>query len=139
MTGEDLSYRDIIHKIKVCLAGRAAEYLLLGAEDVSARGALGDLEEATHLARLLMEELGHSSETGTIEEASSNLLVQQSKPAGIERHRTDAQARLFLQKLFIETVDILKKNTEILYLIVKQLEQKTILFEEDFKKIVQSL
>ncbi|CAM8657934.1 Peptidase M41 [Oxalobacteraceae bacterium] len=139
MTGEDLSYRDIIHKIKVCLAGRAAEYLLLGAEDVSARGALGDLEEATHWARLLMEELGHSSVTGTIEEASSNLLVQQSKPAGIERHRTDAQARLFLQKLFIETVDILKKNTEILYLIVKQLEQKTILFEEDFKKIVQSL
>ena len=49
------------------------------------------------------------------------------------------RARLFLQKLFIETVDILKKNTEILYLIVKQLEQKTILFEEDFKKIVQSL
>ena len=90
MTGEDLSYRDIIHKIKVCLAGRAAEYLLLGAEDVSARGALGDLEEATHWARLLMEELGHSSVTGTIEEASSNLLVQQSKPAGIERHRTDA-------------------------------------------------
>jgi ATP-dependent Zn protease len=139
MTGEDLSYRDIIHKIKVCLAGRAAEYLVLGADDVSARGALGDLEEATHWARLLMEELGHSSETGTIEEASSNLLVQQSKPAEIERHRTDAQARLFLQKLFIETVEILKKNTEILDLIVTQLEKKTILFEEDFKKIIQSL
>ena len=38
LIGEDLSYRDIVHKIKVCLAGRAAEYLLLGADEVSARG-----------------------------------------------------------------------------------------------------
>jgi ATP-dependent Zn protease len=136
MTGEDLSYRDITHKIKVCLAGRAAEYLLLGAEDVSARGALGDLEEATHWARLLMEELGHSAETATIEEASSNLLVQQSKPAAVERHRTDSQARLFLQKLFKETVNILQENSALLENLVTELERNTILFEDDLRAII---
>jgi hypothetical protein len=133
MTGEDLSYRDIIHKIKVCLAGRAAEYLVLGAEDVSARGALGDLEEATHWARLLLEELGHSADTATIEEASSNLLVQNSKPAAVERQRTDSQARLFLQKLFMETVDILQKNSTLLERVISELEKNTILFEDDLK------
>jgi cell division protease FtsH len=137
LIGEDLSYRDIVHKIKVCLAGRAAEYLLLGADEVSARGAMSDLETATYWARLLLEELGHSAETATIEEASSNLLVQESKPAGIERHRTDADARLLLQKLFIETIEILRKNSVLLEKIVIELEQKTILFEDDFKKIVQ--
>ena len=136
MTGEDLSYRDIIHKIKVCLAGRAAEYLVLGAEDVSARGAMGDLEEATHWARLLLEELGHSADTATIEEASSNLLVQNSKPAAVERHRTDSQARLFLQKLFMETVDILQKNSTLLERVISGLEENTILFEDDLRAII---
>ena len=135
MTGEDLSYKDIVHKIKVCLAGRAAEYLLLGAEDVSARGAMSDLEEATHWARLLLEELGHSAETATIEEASSNLLVQQSKPAGIERHRTDSQARLFLQKLFMETVNMLQENSALLDRMISELEKNTILFEDDLKEL----
>ena len=136
MTGEDLSYRDIVHKIKVCLAGRAAEYLLLGAEDVSARGALGDLEEATHWARTLIEELGHSAATTTIEEASSNLLVQQSKPTDIERHRTDSQARLFLQKLFKETVNILQENSALLENLVTELERTTILFEDDLRAVI---
>ena len=31
----DLSYCDIVHKIRVLLAGRAAEYLLLGANEIS--------------------------------------------------------------------------------------------------------
>ena len=49
------------------------------------------------------------------------------------------EKRLFLQKLFIETIEILRKNSVLLEKIVIELEQKTILFEDDFKKIVQSV
>jgi hypothetical protein len=82
---------------------------------------------------LLLEELGHSADTATIEEASSNLLVQNSKPAAVERHRTDSQARLFLQKHFMETVDILQKNATLLERVISELEENTILFEDDLK------
>ncbi len=61
--GEDFSCRDIIHKIKVCLSGRAAEYLLLGT-DIVVSPRLLDVDCKTPEQMALADTLCWAAELG---------------------------------------------------------------------------
>ena len=134
----DLSYCDIVHKIRVLLAGRAAEYLLLGVNEISANGASGDLEKATHLAGQLFGYQGHSPDLSTDIAAGSNLAVCLGKPSPSEYLHVENLYRPFLNQQFQLVLEMLRKNQGYLESIALELNEKTILLRDDFLNIYKN-
>lgn len=134
---DDLSYRDIAHKIRGCLGGRAAEHLLLGAHEASASGSALDLEKATQLATSLFAHWGHSPKIATNMQAASNLATALEPTSASAAAHTEATVREFLQSQFLLTLDVLQKNKVYLEKIVAALMEKNVLFEDDFRSMVQ--
>lgn len=129
---DDLSYADMCHKVRVMLAGRAAEHLLLGASAVSAEGATSDLENATHLAYSMLGAWGLSNDTSSDAAASANLAVVGNEISASEARHIEQLVRLFLQQQFLKTLDILRTHSVYLQKIVDALTKKSVLLHDDF-------
>lgn len=136
---DDLSYQDITHNIRVAIAGRAAEHLLLGAFDASARGARGDLKTATNLAGSLFGSWGHSDDLSSDEAAGSNLAVLIGKATDSECLHVEKKIRDYLQLQFGIVLEMLKEHTELLEKTVMTLNEKTILVKEDFIQLLHDI
>lgn len=136
---DDLSYQDITHNIRVALGGRAAEHLLLGAIDASARGARGDLKTATNLAGSLFGSWGHSDDLSSDAAAASNLAVTVGKATDSECLHVEKKIRDYLQQQFGIVLEILKEHIELLELTVTALNEKTILVKDDFIQLVHDI
>ena len=134
-TSDDLSYCDLVHQIRVSLAGRAAEYLLLGASEVSANGSTGDLEKASYLASNLFGRQGHSPVLSSDSYISSNLAVCAGLPSSSECQHVESMTRNFLGVQFQLVLEILRKNKNYLEMITKTLNEQIILMREDFTSI----
>lgn len=68
----DLTRREILARIDVCMGGRAAEELVNGADDVTT-GAYSDLQSATGLARRYVMSYGMSDKVGLMQIDSDNI------------------------------------------------------------------
>lgn len=91
----EATYGDLISEIRVCLAGRAAEHLLLGAEEISASGSSSDLERASALAMKMLMRRGlppNATDAGM----PSNLLVVLGKASNCELKHASELARQLL-------------------------------------------
>jgi hypothetical protein len=135
---EDLSYCDIEHKIRASLGGRAAEHLLLGANEASANGSSADVQSATQLASSLFRHWGHAPDISTDQHASSNLAVLGEALNINESARIEAMIREFLQKQFLVALQMLRHHRPYLEKIVATLMEKNVLFEDDFHALVQA-
>lgn len=131
----DLSFRDIVHKIRVLIAGRAAEFLLLGGDEISAFGASSDLEKATNLAGKLFGKQGHSPDISTDIAAGSNLATCVGKPSASEYEHVESLYRPFLNQQFQHVIKIMRENLGYLEAIAEELNEKTILLRDDFLTI----
>lgn len=127
----DVSYRDMVYKIRVMLAGRAAEHLILGSEEVSAKGATSDLEIATEISHSMLGLWGLSDVQGSDSLAGSNLAVILGEPSASELSRVEAMSRKFLQKQFEETLAILRQNRAYLDLLIHALIERQFLLQSD--------
>jgi Peptidase family M41 len=129
---DDQSYLDMLHEIRVTLAGRVAEHLLLGAEHSSADGAASDLKNATKLARLVFRTWGHSPDIATDKAASSNLAVCIDKPTSSEQQYFEPLIRHFLQTQFEFVQNFLSTHIGYLKLVTETLNTKIVMFQDDF-------
>jgi len=136
---DDLSFQDVTHNIRVNLGGRVAEHLLLGAQDVSGRGARGDLRTATNLAGSLFGNWGHSEDQSSDASAASNLAVCIGKPSNSEYEHVEKKIRDYLQMQFGIVLEILKENQTLLEKIVTALNEKTFLVKEDFIQLIKEV
>lgn len=136
---DDLSYADMCHKVRVMLAGRAAEHLLLGASGVSAEGAASDLENATRLAASMLGAWGLSHDITSDAAASTNLAVVVDEISASEAHHTEQLVRQFLQQQFFQTLGILRLHSVYLEKIVEALTEKSLLLHDDFVALHDSL
>lgn len=127
----DLSYRDMAYKIRVMLAGRAAEHLILGSEEVSAKGASSDLENATEISHSMLGLWGLSDVQGCDSMAGSNLTVILGEPSASELSRVEAMSRKFLQKQFEETLAILRLHRAYLDRLIQALTERQFLLQSD--------
>jgi hypothetical protein len=132
LISDDLSYQDITHKVRVLIAGRAAEHLLLGALDVSASGSSSDLEKATRLAGSLLGKWGHATDISDDTMAASNLQVVLGEPTHSEYQLIEGLIRTFLQEQFLKVLGILKENRAFLDLVVESLTSRTLLMKHEF-------
>jgi Peptidase family M41 len=135
---EDPSYKDILYELRVLLAGRAAEQLLLGSDELSAKGAGSDLEKATGLASSLFGFWGHSDDPCSLESAGKNLAVVVNEPTSSEMLHIETMVRRFLQKMYLETIEILKTNRDYLDAVIAALTDCHYLTQEELQVIYDS-
>lgn len=134
---DDLSYKDIVYKIKVALAGRAAEHLLLGIDEIGASGASSDMEKATQLASSMFGLWGLSDDNTSIESAGKNLATVIGDGTPSEVAHVEGMVRGFLQKLYVETMDTLKANSTYLDAVITSLTAQHFLMQEDLQAIYE--
>lgn len=133
----DLSYKDTVYNIKVALAGRAAEHLLLGVDEIGASGASSDMEKATQLAGAMFGLWGLSDDNSSVESAGKNLATVIGDGTPSEAAHVEIMVRRFLQKLYVETMDTLKANSSYLDAVINALSAQHFLMQEDLQTIYE--
>lgn len=134
--GGNLTFSEVCHRIRVSLAGRAAEELEYGIEGCSAYASQNDLENASSMAVHLIMQNGFPSDYEQSEAAGSNLF---SVPDGSELGETkyyDVQLRCFLEKLYEQTKALLKENRPLFELVRRELLKERYLMREDLEHIL---
>lgn len=130
-----LSYKDYRQRIRINLAGRAAEEILLGHENVSVRGSSSDLETASSMCGEMFGFSGISPDMEDENKSGSNLLVVLNDPTPSEHSRVEKISQIYLEKQYLIVKDILNKNLEALNAIAKQLQNKFVLSQEEIYQI----
>ena len=132
---DDPTVAHILHKIRVMLAGRAAEHLVLGVDATSAAGASADLDEATGLALHMFANWGIALGTGTSAAQAANLVTVTNDGTPADNPRILRLARQCLQVEFMKTTEILRQHRTYLDRIVQALCQQDVLVQEDFERL----
>lgn len=133
------TFSDACKKIRVLLAGRAAEELSFGLEGCSAFGSQNDLESASSIAIQLIMQNGFPENWEDDRSSGSNLF---SVPDGSELGESkfyDFQLRAFLDRLYTQTKEILVLNKELFDCICDALKAKKILMREDVEDLLRRL
>lgn len=128
---EDRSYHRIDYlknKIKVSLAGRAAEEIIFGKDKIST-GAHGDISQTTDIALKMVTEYGMGETLGLIKLSSVGSLYSSYGNPVIE------ECKNLVDKLYAETLDILKENRDALDKIALELLEKETLYEDQLNKL----
>ena len=129
---EDSNYYRIDYlknRIKILLAGRAAEEIIFGKDKVST-GAEGDISKSTEFALKIISEYGMGQSLGLIKLSSlGNLSSSYGNPV-IE------ECKELIDTLYRETLDLLIKNKKILNKLALELLDKETLYEDELSKLV---
>lgn len=131
---EDRIYRtkkDIYDNIMIALGGRAAEEIIFGKENVTT-GASSDLEKATEFVLSLIGNLGMDDEYGLV---NYNILVSKDIR---EDNNILGRAKIILEHLYKETLEILLDYKEDLENITLELIKKETVDEEDINRILNT-
>jgi hypothetical protein len=131
----DNTRRDLDHFIRLSLAGRAAEVLVLGGDRVSASGAANDLERASNLAWTMFAEYGLPTATGDDADPAANLAVFVEGSAPEERLRVAEVVRLYLARQFETVTGLLKANIILLNRLTEALREQGVMFQEDIERV----
>jgi len=130
------TYSDIRHHIRICLAGRVAEHIVYGPENVSVSSASDDLRKATELCFYLFSSRGISPEMDAFQGACSNLTVELEDDKPFDKKRTELLAREYLAKQYQIVFDMINENKSLYEKLVEELMKKSVLDQSDLLKIV---
>lgn len=123
--------KDLFSSIMIALGGRAAEELTYGREDVTT-GASSDLEKATDIALSLVGTLGMDDEFGLV-----NMNVLMSKDIREDKNLT-IRTKKILEKLYQDTLILLRDNIKSLEGITQELLLKETIDENDINRILST-
>jgi cell division protease FtsH len=128
---EDSSYHRMDYlknKIKVSLGGRAAEEIIFGKDKIST-GAEGDISQTTDIALKMLTEYGMGKTLGLIKLSSVGSLYSSYGNPVIE------ECKDLVNKLYEETLELLKENRAYLDKIALELLDKETLYEDELSKL----
>lgn len=131
-----LSYLDFQHKIRVSLAGRAAEHIMFGNENVTVRSASSDLEKATMLCREMFACSGISLDMGNPDNYGDNLAIILSPAIPYEDERVFNLTQIYLQKQYQSVIKMLEENLDLFKSIMQSLMQKRILSQTEIYSLI---
>ena len=132
---DDPTYAAMLHTIRVNVAGRAAEHVLLGPEHVSARGASEDLKAATATAYAMLGRYGLPLSLVTDNDVGANLAVVIDELATVQQERTATMIRTLLSEQYALVVTLLQQHQSLLEVLVEQLMLHHVLVREDLEAI----
>ena len=119
-----LNKKEMIARIKISLAGRAAEEIIFGKDHITT-GASNDIEKASKDLRALMLQYGMDEEIGLI-----NMSVLTGKDT-FEDEKWLKMSQDYMKQLYQETKAVLQENEEILKRIAESLLEKETLNEKE--------
>jgi len=128
---EDSSYHRMDYlknKIKVSLGGRAAEEIIFGKDKIST-GAEGDISQTTDIALKMLTEYGMGETLGLIKLSSVGSLYSSYGNTVIE------ECKDLVNKLYEETLELLKENRASLDKIALELLDKETLYEDELTRL----
>lgn len=128
---EDNSYHRIDYlknKIKVLLAGRAAEEIIFGKDRIST-GAEGDISQTTDIALKMISEYGMGETLGLIKLSNVGSLYGSYGNPVIE------ECKKLVNGLYEQTLELLRKNRASLDKIALELLEKETLYEDQLNKL----
>jgi cell division protease FtsH len=124
--------RDMENSIKIALAGRAAEELAFGTENITT-GAANDLEKATETLLNMFRRFGMNKRSGLLNyDVLYNNGFQQVQDEILE------ECRKRMDELFNEVMNLLKENKKLLVALAESLLLKETLDEKDLDFILQA-
>ena len=123
------------HKVRICLAGRAAEHLVLGSEEVSCHGANDDLQNATRLCGEMFAVCGMSPNMEDEGSAGNNLIVLTAESCISDHIRVDKHVSAYLEKQYKIVLDQLRIHHTLLDHIINELTSKKLLNQEELIEI----
>lgn len=128
------NYKYKRHLVRVLLAGRAAEQLTVGIEDMSVTSARSDLRHATDIAKDLIGRYGISPTLEDESTAGCNLLLKSGADiSDAEKHRVENAARLFLSRQYDVVLNQLRSNRAFLEAIANRLVEQKVLNKTHLK------
>lgn len=125
--GNYYSKEDLENIIKVCYAGRAAEYILLKDENKVTTGASNDIERATSIIMAMIGSYGMSEKFG---------LLNLQNIKGFNQEHLLSEAKEISNKLYRETIDFLEENYDILKEMAEMLIEKETLDEDEVDSLI---
>lgn len=125
------TYEDSRHKIRVQLAGRVAESVVLGPTKVSTFAARSDYKNATAWAKELVGMYGFSAEHDNPDAICDNLAVIDDEASPSEAAHVEHQTRLMLKRQYAVVETTIRNNRSLLDKIVNALINKLVLNQSD--------
>ncbi len=136
---DQLSYSDFRHRVRIDLAGRAAEHLVFGSENILARAARGDLKNATSFCHEMFATCGISTSMEISEGVGANLAIVLDKPSPSESSGVESMVQSYLKKQYDAVLDLLRSNRKLLDSVTDKLLQNRLLDQNDLSKMLESL
>lgn len=133
--GDFLSLQEAYTKIRVALAGRAAEELIYGSAGVDIFLARDDLKQATRIALDLVAKAGFTSRSTSLEKEAYNLLVCKDDSYQQDEFYKN-EARALLAEQYKAVITSLSEKRALLEKIIAALNDKKFLIQGDLRKIV---
>ncbi len=132
------TFRQARHEIRISLAGRAAEEIVLGVLEIDCYSSLDDLKRANIIAKELFNFCGISPQAENAERSGNNLLVSLEESETHERHRrTDKLVASYLEQEFLRVKSKLVERLDMLNAITEALTKKTYLAKSDLIEIIK--
>lgn len=136
MSHEDqLTYQYMRHKVRICLAGRAAEHIIFGSQLVSVYGAETDMNDANLICLKMFGNCGISPKMEEEGESGSNMIVSSNERSPIDEARVNKQIQFYLNKQYNIVVSQLSDNRPLLDKIIEQLNERHVLLQSDLNDI----
>ncbi|MCT4607272.1 MAG: AAA family ATPase [Marinisporobacter sp.] len=123
--------KDMMDHIKIALAGRVAEEIIFGEENITT-GASNDIEKATQIIVSMIKKFGMNKQVGLL-----NYDVLQGMRGTGADGEIIKEARLVMGKLYEETKNIVYGHREILEAIAQELIEKETLNEEAIDGLIK--
>ncbi len=133
---EELTYADMVHRIRVGLAGRAAEHLVLGTPNVTFTGAPSDLRQAHATAAELFANNGHAPDLGNDAAVAATLTILQGHTVDAEYRRIENLCRQFLQAQYLSVLNLFRQHRALPDRITAALMTQGVLFREDLQTLL---
>ncbi|MCX7951186.1 MAG: ATP-dependent metallopeptidase FtsH/Yme1/Tma family protein [Clostridiales bacterium] len=129
---EDKTYhtkRGLLDMIKIYIAGRAAEEIIFGEENITT-GASNDIQKVTEIVLGMFKDYGMFKETGLL-----NYSVIQEHTQ-IDSKTIVEQANHLVSNLYDEVKEMIIENIDKLNILANELLEKETIYEEDINRIL---
>jgi cell division protease FtsH len=132
-----MKYKEYTSHLAVAMGGRVAEEITFGKENVTS-GAVGDIDQATKMARAMVTRMGFSDELGMVaygdnqEEVFLGMSVgRQQNVSESTAQKIDAEVKRLVQEGYVEAMRILtEKRDDFIKLAEALLEYETLSGDE---------
>ncbi|EPY37028.1 mitochondrial ATP-dependent zinc metallopeptidase [Strigomonas culicis] len=127
------SKRQCLARLKVCVAGRVGEELLLGSDDVTT-GASSDFQQATNMARNMVRRFGFSDQVGFVDYGDTSDWTYISDET---KKKMEGEVNRLVADAYKDTKAMLITHRKELEIIAESLLKYETLTGEDLNKILK--